>query len=77
MTPAIIGQIRDSNEMAYTEEVRALTSWCQDTNLWLNIRKIKVTKNTRPIFIKGMAVEKVNSFRYIGVHIKDGPHTLW
>ena len=37
----VIGLITDSDETAYREEVRALTSWCQDNNLQLNLSKTK------------------------------------
>ncbi|KAI3376226.1 hypothetical protein L3Q82_016729, partial [Scortum barcoo] len=38
----VIGLITGDNETAYREsEVRALTSWCQDNNLHLNISKTK------------------------------------
>ena len=36
-----IGLIKGNDEMAYREEVRALTSWCQDNNLHLNVSKTK------------------------------------
>ncbi|XP_036379236.1 olfactory receptor 1509-like [Megalops cyprinoides] len=37
----IIGCITDGDKSAYRAEVRALTSWCQDNNLLLNVSKIK------------------------------------
>ncbi|KAL3065255.1 hypothetical protein OYC64_015434 [Pagothenia borchgrevinki] len=37
----VIGQITDGDETAYREEVENLTSWCQDNNLHLNVRKTK------------------------------------
>ncbi|KAK5853457.1 hypothetical protein PBY51_014606 [Eleginops maclovinus] len=37
----VIGLITDGDETAYREEVRALTSWCQDHNLHLNVNKTK------------------------------------
>ncbi|KAF7643486.1 hypothetical protein LDENG_00238530, partial [Lucifuga dentata] len=37
----IIGLITGNDEMAYREEVRTLTSWCQDNNLHLNVKKTK------------------------------------
>ncbi|KAI3355125.1 hypothetical protein L3Q82_017989 [Scortum barcoo] len=37
----VIGLIAGDYETAYREEVRALTSWCQDNNLHLNIGKTK------------------------------------
>jgi hypothetical protein len=37
----VIGLITDGDETAYREEVRVLTSWCQDNNLKLNLSKTK------------------------------------
>ncbi|KAI3354980.1 hypothetical protein L3Q82_004776 [Scortum barcoo] len=37
----VIGLITGVDETAYREEVRALTSWCQDNNLQLNVSKTK------------------------------------
>ena len=37
----IICLITEGDETAYREEVRALTSWCQDNNLKLNLSKTK------------------------------------
>ena len=36
-----ISLITDEDERAYREEVRTLTSWCQDNNLHLNFSKTK------------------------------------
>ena len=67
----------DDNETAYKEEVRDLAVWCQDTNLSLNMIKTKEMivdyrkKRTKhsPILIDGVAVEQVESFKFLGVHI--------
>ena len=37
----IIGCITDDDESAYRAEVGALSSWCQDNNLLLNVDKTK------------------------------------
>ena len=37
----VIGLITNGDETAFREEVRALTSWCQDNNLQLNLSKTK------------------------------------
>ena len=76
----VIGLITDGDETAYREEVRALTSWCQDNNLHLNVSKTKelivdYRKKQRdghaPITIDGTPVERVSSFRFLGVHITE------
>ncbi|KAI3359758.1 hypothetical protein L3Q82_014131, partial [Scortum barcoo] len=37
----VIGLITGDAETAYSEEVRALTRWCQNNNLQLNVSKTK------------------------------------
>ena len=69
--------IADNNETAYREEVRELAVWCQDNNPSLNVSKTKeliVDYRKRraeqaPINIDGAVVERVESFKFIGVHI--------
>ncbi|KAI3354723.1 hypothetical protein L3Q82_004506 [Scortum barcoo] len=76
----VIGLItRLDDETAYRErsEVRALTSWCQDNNLHLNAsantKELIVDFRRRqreehaPLSINGTTVERVNSFRFLGV----------
>ncbi|KAM9471619.1 uncharacterized protein ACWYII_007379 [Salvelinus alpinus] len=73
----VVGLITDNDETAYKEEVRDLAVWCQDNNLSLNVNKTKemivdfrkkMTEHT-PILIDGAAVEQVESFKFLGVHI--------
>jgi hypothetical protein len=53
--------------------------WCQENNLTLNVNKTKemivdFRKQQRehpPIHIDGTVVEKVESFKFLGVHITD------
>ena len=62
---------------SYREEVRDLTVWFQDNNLWLNMAKIKemiVDYSKRraehaPILIDWAVVEQVESFKFLGAHI--------
>ena len=71
--------ITNNDETAYREEVRALRVWCQEKNLTLNVNKTKemivdFRKQQRehsPIHIDGIVVEKVESFKFLGVHITD------
>ena len=75
----VVGLITNKNETAYREEVRALGVWCQENNLSLNVRKTKemivdFRKQKRehsPIYIDGTVVGKVESFKFLGVHIID------
>ena len=73
----MVGLITDKDETPYREEVRDLAVWCQDNNLSLNVIKTKEmivdyrrkrTENT-PILIDRAAVEQVESFKFLGVHI--------
>ncbi|XP_064869315.1 uncharacterized protein LOC135565661 [Oncorhynchus nerka] len=66
-----------NDETAYREKVRDLAVWCQDNNLSLNVIKTKEmivyyrkrrTKHA-PILIDGAAVEQIESFKFLGVHI--------
>uniref|UniRef100_A0A4W5MJ42 Reverse transcriptase domain-containing protein n=1 Tax=Hucho hucho TaxID=62062 RepID=A0A4W5MJ42_9TELE len=75
----VVGLITNNDETAYREEVRALGVWCQENNLSLNVNKTKemivdFRKQERahpPIHIDGTVVEKVESFKFLGVHITD------
>ncbi len=73
----VIDLITDNDEMAYREEVSTLTKWCQENHLSLNINKSKWwwisgdrAENT-PITIDKTPVERVNSFKLLGVHITE------
>jgi hypothetical protein len=65
------------HETAYREEVKDMAVWCQCNNLFLNVIKTKdmimYYKKRRaeraPILIDGAAVEQVESFKFLGVHI--------
>uniref|UniRef100_A0A4W5NM05 Reverse transcriptase domain-containing protein n=1 Tax=Hucho hucho TaxID=62062 RepID=A0A4W5NM05_9TELE len=75
----VVSLITINDETAYREEVRALGVWCQENNLTLNVNKTKemivdFRKQQReqpPIHIDGTVVEKVESFKFLGVHITD------
>jgi hypothetical protein len=73
------GLITNNDKTAYRKEVRALTEWGQENNLSLDINKTKelivdFRKQQRehaPIHIDGTAAKKVESFKFLGVHITD------
>jgi hypothetical protein len=73
----VVGLITDNNETAYREEVRDLAVWCQDNNLSLKVIKTgrllwtrgKRGPSTPPFSSTGAAVEQVESFKFLGVHI--------
>ncbi|KAI5627516.1 gastrula zinc finger protein XlCGF28.1-like [Silurus asotus] len=61
----VVGLISNNDEAGYLLEIKNLERWCKESNLLLNISKTKkliVDINRTP-------VEKVDSFRYLGVHI--------
>ncbi|KAK1794693.1 hypothetical protein P4O66_001266 [Electrophorus voltai] len=73
----VMGLISDNDERAYLEEIKHLENWCQENNLLLNVSKTKeliVDCNKKqewhyqPVRISGTTVERVDSFRYLGVH---------
>uniref|UniRef100_A0A8C7T6I6 Reverse transcriptase domain-containing protein n=1 Tax=Oncorhynchus mykiss TaxID=8022 RepID=A0A8C7T6I6_ONCMY len=75
----VVGLITNNDETAYREEVRVLGVWCQENNLSLNVNKTKemivdFRKQQREhplIHIEGIAVEKVERFKFLSVHITD------
>lgn len=74
---AIIGLITNNSEQAYLNQVENLAQWCQNNNLSLNIGKTKelvVDYRKRKsdhilMRINVEPVERVTSFRYLGIHI--------
>ncbi len=75
----VIGLITDNDETAYREEVSTLTKWCQENHLSLNIDKTKElvvdfrrqSREHTPISIDKTPVERVTSFKFLGVHITE------
>ncbi len=71
----VIGLITDNDEMAYREEVSTLTKCCQENHLSLNSDKTKElevdfrrqSREHKPISIDKTPVERVNSFKFLGV----------
>ncbi len=75
----VVGLITNDDESAYREEVHTLTNWCHNNNLSLNISKTKElvvdfrrrTSVHPPITIDRTPVERVSSFKFLGVHITE------
>ena len=75
----VVGLITNNDKTAYRDEVRALGMWCQENNHSLNVNKTKEMivdfrkqqMEQPPIHIGGTAVEMVESFKFLGVHIID------
>lgn len=76
----IVGLITNNDEVAYREEVQTLSVWCRENDLNLNtkknkeiimdFRKSKKTHHTE-LCIGGEEVERVSSFKFLGVHISE------
>ncbi len=72
-----VALITEGNEEAYRDEVLKLEEWCASNNLALNISKTKelildFRRNSdapSPLYINGERVERVNAFKFLGVHI--------
>ncbi len=76
----VLGIINNNDEAAYLDDLERFTSWCQDNCLSLNVSKTKeliVDFRKRlqwpytPHMISGTPVERVNSFKYLGVNISE------
>ncbi len=75
----VIGLITDNDETAYREEMSTLTKWCQENHLSLNIDKTKElvvdfrrqSRKHTPITIDKTPAERVNSFKFLGIHITE------
>ncbi len=76
---AVIGRITGRDEATYRREVASLVTWCEENNLTLNTDKTKETvvdmrkkrRTHQTLFIRDLEVERVNRFRYLGVHISE------
>ena len=76
----MVGLIKDNSESAYREEVKQVSSWCSSHNLFLNVDKTSEVviyfrrtgkRDHVPLFIKGTAVKKVSSVKYLKLaHIR-------
>ena len=72
----VVGLVTNNDEPQYREEVEKLAMWCNNNNLSLNVDKTKemVIKGPSvhtPLNINGAAVERVQSIKFLGVHIAD------
>ncbi len=76
----VLGLISNNDATAYLDEVERLTSWCQDNCLSLNVSKTKELivdfrkrqqRPYTPLMISWTPVERVSSFKYLGVNISE------
>ena len=76
----VVGLIHRGNETKYRDEVEQLAERCKANNLLLNQKKTqeiivdfrrKKKGTAPPLLIEGGCVERVASFRFLGVHIQE------
>ena len=76
----VLGLITNDNETEYRDEVQHLASWCGNNNLLLNTKKTKEIiidfrrsrpQNHRPLSIGLEVVERVSSFKFLGVTVAE------
>ena len=77
---AIVGLISSNNKAAYREEVQSFSTWCKindtrrntnkTTEMITDFRKTK-NKHHNALSITSEEVERVASFKFLGVHISD------
>ncbi|KAK0132925.1 Immunoglobulin kappa variable 4-1 [Merluccius polli] len=80
----VLGLIRGIDESAYRKEVKELTSWCSSYNLHLNVSKTRemvidfrrTSHHLMPLTIEGAVVERVESIKFLGVHLADDLGTV-
>ncbi|KAI4880116.1 hypothetical protein NFI96_005091 [Prochilodus magdalenae] len=76
---AVVGCVRNGQEREYRSLVEDFVEWCTTNHLKLNITKTKEMcidfrrsrPSQQPISIKGVDVEVVRSYRYLGVHLDE------
>ena len=65
----------DDEDVLYHKQIEHFVNWCDKNYLYLNVSKTKemcidFSKDQRcpkPVYIKGEAVEKVETYKYLGV----------
>nr|XP_019946005.1 PREDICTED: connective tissue growth factor-like [Paralichthys olivaceus] len=77
---AIVGLITDDDDREYRELIKDFVDWCQWNRLQINSGKTKelvVDFRRRnhtpptPVNIQGMDIERVDSYKYLGVHLNN------
>ena len=71
----LVGKISTDEDALYHKQTENFVNWCDKNYLHLNVSKTKemcidFRKNQRrpkPVYIKGEAVERVDTYKYLGV----------
>ena len=74
---ALTGQITDDDDTTYLQEINRFVQWCDENYLELNVNKTKEMiidfRRTKadpvPVELKGSDVERVQTYKYLGVVI--------
>jgi hypothetical protein len=76
----ICGYISKNDESNYRDQIKSTVNWCAHNNLVLNVAKTKeiivdfrkMQNNKEPLIINGQEVDRVTSFKFLGMHISNG-----
>ena len=71
----LVGKISNDEDAIYHKQIENFLNWCDKNYLYLNVSKTKemcvdFRKNQRcpkPVYINGEAVERVDTYKYLGV----------
>ena len=71
----LVGKISNDEDAIYHKQTENFVNWCDKNYLYLNVSEMKemcidFRKNQRcpkPVYIKGEAVERVDTYKYLGV----------
>ena len=71
----LVGKISNDEDALYHRQIENFVNWCDKNYLYLNVSKtievcIDFRKNQRcpkPVYIKGEAVERVETYKYLVV----------
>ena len=71
----LVGKIRNDEDALYHKQIENCVNWCDKNYLYLNVSETKemcidFRRNQRcpkPVYIKGEAVERVETYKYLGV----------
>ncbi|KAI4878622.1 hypothetical protein NFI96_001779, partial [Prochilodus magdalenae] len=76
---AIVACVRGGQEAEYRNLVEVFVAWCHRNKLLLNTSKTKemvvdfrrARPLTQPVFIEGVEIEMVRTYRYLGLHLDE------
>ena len=71
----LVGKTSNDEDAIYHKQIENFVNWCDKNYLYLKVSKMKemcieFTKNQRcpkPVHIKGEAMERVDTYKYLGV----------